>query len=87
MLGAATANLFRASRLSDFCTGWNWYSKVWDEQTVIALGVFHVLFSFLFLVSWILFIGREQVYKTEILPWIRPEPPRPFLERVRRRWG
>lgn len=85
--GAANASLFRTHLLADFNTQPDWSGRPGDEQTAAALMTFHVVFGAILTAGWILFIGREWVYHREVLPFLRPEPPRPFLERVRRRWG
>ena len=88
-LGAATAGLFRTHRLADFATHTDyWTGKVGDPKTAAALAVFHLVFGFFVFVAWFLFVGREIVFQTDILPFLRPERQRaPWLERIRRRWG
>jgi len=86
-LGTGTVSYFRAHLLADLNTHSTWYGQVGDPETAAALLTFHVIFGVILSVGWILFLGREWVYQTDVLPYLRPEPPRPFLERIRRRWG
>jgi hypothetical protein len=88
LFGAANTCLFRIHHITDFDTHNNfWTGEVVDTETAASLLTFHAVFYVLLAIGWILLVGREWVYQTEVLPYLRPEPPRPFLERVRKRWG
>lgn len=82
-LGVGTASYFYTPLLEDFYIPFG----AQDPKTELALLTYHVVYGLLLLIGWLLFVGREWVYQIEILPWIRPAPVRPWLERIRRRWG
>jgi hypothetical protein len=82
-LGVGTTSFFYTHILDDFNIPWG----VEDHETATALLVFPVVFRVLLVIGRILAVGREYQYQTVVLPYLKPEPKRPFLEQFRQRWG
>lgn len=82
--GCAHGTYFFARNGADFEV---WEGLSYNPEVAHAVTVFYVIFGLLLAVGWILFIGREYQYRLEIQSYLKPEPKRRLIEKIRRKWG